>query len=1527
MEGRMKKIILLLMLTGLLFGQDIFINEFLASNNYCNPDAYGEFDDWVELANTSNDTINLFGWFISDNESNLTKHQFTDSLYIYSDSLLLLWADEDQQQGSDHLNFKLGSGGEEIFLTNPGYIIIDSVFFGQQTPDVSYGRYPNYTGAWGFMSVPTPGGINLPHDSTEYSPDVIVIPEAGFYDDSIYVTLFSDSADVDIYYTLNGSVPDTNSFYYTEPLLLIQTTVIRLITIRSGFQPSLVQTHNFILGSDFNLPTMALTVNPSDLNTLGWFNGFGFDSGEYNVHVTYFEQDGLIGFSCDAGIERHSTDILPQQPYRISFKPEYGTTYIDYPIFENRENHIYKRLILRVAGNDMFPNDPDTTYQNINFNTSHLRDGISHALYENIRPDAGFSSFKSIHLYLNGTYWGIYHLRERQDKHYIEELFGYEDIDLLERAYQCIDFRCTLEGDWMAYDSLEYFVENSDMTQEINFNYLKAEIFYEEFIDYCILEVFIGNHDWLNNNIKFWRPRSGENKWRWLLWDTDLGLGFDFYNFETYWGDPAADYLEWSTGLEGDQTDNGANNRIIRAILRNNEGRIDFINRFADLLNTNLSYPMVLPVIDSLANILNPDMQYQADRWNGDLDDWYNGVENVRNYALEREQHIKDHIKNKFDLDSTFQVSLDLQPFSSGIIQINSINIHSFPWTGTYFSNVPIEISVIPYDGYELNHWNGTNNSSYTLILDSLVQDTTISAILAPISNHSLVINEINYNSASDFDTDDWVELYNNSDSSINISDWQFKDSDDTHVFTIPSNTVLHDSGLLVLCKDTTSFKSLFPDVENYIGNFDFGLSGGGELIRLYDQQGQIVDSLTYDDNSPWPEEPDGNGPTLELINVNLDNALAASWRSSNTIGGSPGSPNIDPIITNLYINEFLASNDSCYADDYSEYDDWIELYNAGDEAIDIGGLFITDDLDDPTSWQIPLTNPNLTTIQPDSFLVLWSDKDMDQGVLHVDFKLSGTGEQIGIAIINFPDTVYIDSLSFGPQTTDISYGRYSDGGEYWQYYETPTPNASNTLPENNPPVLTTLLPDVTIDEDDFGAVIIPNLEAYFHDGDEGDILTYIGSVLDEGLDSLSFSTDESSAAIGRMVNDHGAKVITIKRSELKQHSNSNVFALQRTDKDKSGQKDIMSVNVVIGTIDIRQNRSLSRTDSTALIVYPTLNFNGDVNIAVTCTDTSSSSITDTLILTILPINDVPALALGDTTINEGETIDIILLAGDFDDDELTYSGSSDTNAVIVSLIEDTLSLSLVDNWNGSSVITVVVTDESSTSDTADFILTVNPINDSPEEFSVIYPTVSDTFSTHADNDTLIQFTWGKSYDVDSEINYTLTIVLEFFGNVYTDIHEDISDTTIGISSYSLDPILEVTSQDESVFIYYVHASDGEYTVLDTGEFVLSRESLGINYDTGIPEVFALYQSYPNPFNPITTLRYDLPEQAHVNITIYDMLGREVKTLINQTQDAGYRSIIWDSTNDYGKPVSAGIYLYQIQARKYISTKKMVLLK
>jgi hypothetical protein len=125
-----------------------------------------------------------------------------------------------------------------------------------------------------------------------------------------------------------------------------------------------------------------------------------------------------------------------------------------------------------------------------------------------------------------------------------------------------------------------------------------------------------------------------------------------------------------------------------------------------------------------------------------------------------------------------------------------------------------------------------------------------------------------------------------------------------------------------------------------------------------------------------------------------------------------------------------------------------------------------------------------------------------------------------------------------------------------------------------------------------------------------------------------------------------------------------------------------------------------------------------------------------------------------------------------------------------------------------------------------------------------------------------------------------------------------------------------------------ISESDEEYTLEGTGEITIpTEETFTLERKAIIPIAYTLHQNYPNPFNPITSLRYDLPEQAQVILTVYDLMGREVTQLVNTTQEAGYRSVKWNATDKTGKPVSAGVYLYQICAGEFVKTKKMVLLK
>jgi len=116
------------------------------------------------------------------------------------------------------------------------------------------------------------------------------------------------------------------------------------------------------------------------------------------------------------------------------------------------------------------------------------------------------------------------------------------------------------------------------------------------------------------------------------------------------------------------------------------------------------------------------------------------------------------------------------------------------------------------------------------------------------------------------------------------------------------------------------------------------------------------------------------------------------------------------------------------------------------------------------------------------------------------------------------------------------------------------------------------------------------------------------------------------------------------------------------------------------------------------------------------------------------------------------------------------------------------------------------------------------------------------------------------------------------------------------------------------------------YRMFDTSGEIFSQGTKEITLRP-VPEEFALHQNYPNPFNPKTTINYDLPQQTHVNIMIYDILGREVVKLISEEIPAGYQSVIWNTRNNFGQPVSAGVYFYQIQTKDFVKTKKMVLLK
>jgi hypothetical protein len=314
---------------------------------------------------------------------------------------------------------------------------------------------------------------------------------------------------------------------------------------------------------------------------------------------------------------------------------------------------------------------------------------------------------------------------------------------------------------------------------------------------------------------------------------------------------------------------------------------------------------------------------------------------------------------------------------------------------------------------------------------------------------------------------------------------------------------------------------------------------------------------------------------------------------------------------------------------------------------------------------------------------------------------------------------------------------------------------------------------------------------------------------------------------------------------------------------------------------------------------------------------------------------------LSDLPVNEDASITVTLEAinaDSADNDAITYSAVSDTNAVTVSVSSSTLTLTPNANWNGDANITIYASDGTDKDSTV-FKLTVTPVQDAPTAFDWVgsaLDTINITQSNLADTYTL---QWDASTDVDGD---SITYLL--YAGTGASPKEEVYDTTSTspaiIFGRILLPIpyqefLQKTFEQSPMLSratvkFSVSATDGIDTVKVTGDdrvvFVNRYEYLSTESE-GIPTEFALHENYPNPFNPTTTLRFDLPEVSDITLTIYNMLGQKVRTFNYQNTSAGYHSVKWNATNDYGDPVGAGVYLYQLQTKDFVKTRKMVLLK
>lgn len=703
----------------------------------------------------------------------------------------------------------------------------------------------------------------------------------GFFHNRIELSLSSSLPDVTIYYTTDGSQPDRKSKEYKRPIAIDSTTVIRARAYKKNYLPSKTVTSTYFINEKSSFAIVSLSLNPDDL----WDEKNGiyvegtkaspkhphyganyWKNWEKRGHIEFWDTNGTLAFSQDIGVKIFGgwSRSFPQKSFKLYAKEEYGESYINYQIFPDKPIKKFKRIVLRNGGSDC--------------DGSHFRDEFMIGMMKNSGVD--MQSYRPAIVFLNGQYWGIYFVREKIDEYFIEENYDIDkdSIDMVEKSNipKC--------GSLKNYNAFLDYLRNHDLSNPLNYAHVKTMMDVENYIKFSTAQLYFQNRD-AAGNTRCWRSLEDGSKWRWILYDVDLGYGR--FNKDAY----RENSFEFCTNPNGPYWPNPPwSTFLLRKMFESEEFRIAYINQMADYLNSIFYPDSVLGRINMFQNMLDPEIERQQERWGWKKKRWLQHIEIMNGFASKRPGYIRKQMLEFFNLQDTY--SLTLNTSDGGKVKVNSYTPTKYSWKGIYFTNVPLEFTAIPNTNYRFAGWKGLKGNTASCI-GHFKSDTAITALFIPIPlsymYDSVTINEVGFHIHKNDDAGDWIELVNSSSKDIDMSGWAFADSKDEHVFYLPDKLILKAGQYIVICSDIEKFEEKFPNVINVIGNFEFGLNRKKETLRLFDKNGDFIDSLTYRISEISMADTSTN--SISLTNPAFSNHLMKNWIAYRNMA-SPGTIN-----------------------------------------------------------------------------------------------------------------------------------------------------------------------------------------------------------------------------------------------------------------------------------------------------------------------------------------------------------------------------------------------------------------------------------------------------------------------------------------------------------------------------------------------------------------------------------------------------------------------------------------------------------
>jgi hypothetical protein len=500
--------------------------------------------------------------------------------------------------------------------------------------------------------------------------------------------------------------PETKSYsktvtntYFVDSNMVSKYGTLPIISLTADYKD--------LFDPDFGIYTPATPTND-------YINPYQYSERRVPANIEFFEVGGALGFNglYEISLQGVTSRSSPQKGLNVVVNEWFGEKTINYPLFKNsvsKANQLieFKSFIIRSWGSSR---DWPMIFSDA-YNQTLLA-----------KADQDIQDYRPAIVFINGEYWGLHELRQSiKNPEYFSSITG---LNAENPGFDILEERDSIpnEGDSESWKALENFVQKNDLSIAENYQYVSNQIDMDNFITYIIHCTFTGKRDWPGHNEGKWRPRTTGGKWRWLQYDMDHGLNSH--------GRPQYDML-FHISSEGLMP-----HPLFIALLENQSFKEQFINTYADYLN---SYFLTSVELDHFYNILNeiePYIPEYQDRWQLNLG-WEADKEYATDAIKKRHQLRFEQLSNNFDLKISRLITLQSDPYQ-GHIKINSLLVDenlpgvSTPasWSGIYFEGIPITIIAVPQPGFKFDHWE-TN-------VELQVDDRSAEIVFNPQSNVTL---------------------------------------------------------------------------------------------------------------------------------------------------------------------------------------------------------------------------------------------------------------------------------------------------------------------------------------------------------------------------------------------------------------------------------------------------------------------------------------------------------------------------------------------------------------------------------------------------------------------------------------------------------------------------------------------------------------------------------------------------------------------------------------------------------------------